>query len=217
MPQGYSIEFTGQDEEQEKAAAFLSKAFLIACLLIFLILVIQFNSLSQPLIIISAVIISLVGVFIGLIVFQMPFGIVMTGIGVISLAGVVVNNNIVLIDYTNVLRRRGLSRREAVVAAGLRRFRPVTLTAITTILGLIPLSFGFGFDIYTFSFARGGESQEFWKSMGIAVIFGLAFATILTLVIVPVIYSTLDDLPAALRQAKEGTVNFVKKRIIRIR
>ncbi|OGU29578.1 MAG: hypothetical protein A2057_12885 [Ignavibacteria bacterium GWA2_35_9] len=217
LPQGYSIEFTGQDEEQEKAAAFLSKAFLIACLLIFLILVIQFNSLSQPLIIISAVIISLVGVFIGLIVFQMPFGIVMTGIGVISLAGVVVNNNIVLIDYTNVLRRRGLSRREAVVAAGLRRFRPVTLTAITTILGLIPLSFGFGFDIYTFSFAEGGESQEFWKSMGIAVIFGLAFATILTLVIVPVIYSTLDDLPAALRQAKEGTVNFVKKRIIRIR
>jgi len=216
LPPGYSIEFTGQDEEQAKAGAFLMKAFLVAILLIFLILVMQFNSLSQPLIILSAVIVSLVGVFIGLIVFQMPFGILMTGIGVISLAGVVVNNNIVLIDYINVLRRRGLSRREAVVAAGLRRFRPVTLTAITTILGLIPLSFGFGFDIYTMSFAEGGQSQEFWKSMGIAVIFGLGFATVLTLVIVPVFYSTIDDLPDAFRQAKDGIISFIKYRIIRI-
>ncbi|RPI66895.1 MAG: efflux RND transporter permease subunit, partial [Ignavibacteriales bacterium] len=138
------------------------------------------------------------------------------GIGVISLAGVVVNNNIVLIDYINVLRRRGMTRREAVVAAGSRRFRPVTLTALTTILGLIPLSFGFGFDIYTFSFAEGGQSQEFWKSMGIAVIFGLAFATILTLIIVPVMYSTLDDLPDALRQARDGVVRFVKYKVIKI-
>jgi multidrug efflux pump len=216
LPPGYSVEFTGQNEEQDKAAAFLFKAFGVAMLVIFLILVIQFNSLSQPLIIMSAVAISLVGVFIGLIVFQMPFGIIMTGIGVISLAGVVVNNNIVLIDYMNVLRKRGLSRREAVVAAGLRRFRPVTLTAITTILGLIPLSFGFGFDIYTFAFAGGGESQEFWKSMGIAVIFGLGFATVLTLVIVPVIYSTLDDLPSAFKQFREGVINFVKYKVIRI-
>jgi multidrug efflux pump len=102
--------------------------------------------------IMAAVIFSLVGVFIGLIVFQMPFGIIMTGmLGVISLSGVVVNNNIVLIDYINILRRRGLSAREAVIQAGLRRFRPVTLTAITTMLGLIPLTFGFGFDIYSFS------------------------------------------------------------------
>ncbi len=216
LPPGYSIEFTGQDEEQQKAGAFLMKAFLIALLIIFLILVVQFNSLSQPLIIMSAVIISLIGVFIGLIVFQMPFGIVMTGLGVISLAGVVVNNNIVLIDYINVLRKRGLTRREAVVAAGIRRFRPVTLTAITTILGLIPLSFGFGFDIYSFSFAEGGQSQEFWKSMGIAVIFGLAFATMLTLIIVPVIYSTLDDLSDAYKQAKNGIVRFVKHTVIRI-
>ena len=217
IPPGYSIDFTGQQEEQDKAQAYLSKAFMVALLIIFMILVIQFNSMSQPLIIMSAVIISLIGVFIGLIVYAMPFGIIMTGIGVISLAGVVVNNNIVLIDYINVLRRRGLTRREAVVAAGLRRFRPVTLTAITTILGLIPLTFGFGFDIYTFSFAGSGESAEFWKSMGIAVIFGLGFATVLTLVIVPVIYSTLDDLPVIFKQGKEGIVNFVKKRIIRIK
>jgi multidrug efflux pump len=217
IPPGYSIDFTGQQEEQEKAQAYLGKAFMIALLIIFMILVIQFNSMSQPLIIMSAVIISLIGVFIGLIVYAMPFGIIMTGIGVISLAGVVVNNNIVLIDYINVLRRRGLTRREAVVAAGLRRFRPVTLTAITTILGLIPLTFGFGFDIYSFSFAGSGESAEFWKSMGIAVIFGLAFATVLTLIIVPVIYTALDDLPEIFKQGKEGIVNFVKKRIIRIK
>ncbi|HRI46645.1 MAG TPA: efflux RND transporter permease subunit [Ignavibacteriaceae bacterium] len=211
LPQGYTISFAGQDEEQAKASAFLGKAFLIALLLIFLILVIQFNSLSQPLIILSAVVISLVGVFIGLIVFAMPFGIIMTGIGIISLAGVVVNNNIVLIDYTNQLRKRGLTRREAIVTAGMRRFRPVTLTAITTVLGLIPLSFGLGFDIYTFEFSAGGESAEFWKSMGIAVIFGLTFATFLTLVIVPVIYSTLDDVPIALRQLKASLIASVKR------
>ena len=204
IPGGYSIDYTGQNKEQAKASAFLLKAFSVAILLIFLILVIQFNSLSQPLIIMSAVVISLIGVFIGLIVYAMPFGIIMTGIGVISLAGVVVNNNIVLIDYINVLRRRGITRREAIIRAGIRRFRPVTLTAITTILGLIPLTFGFGFDIYTFSFSGSSESAEFWKSMGIAVIFGLAFATILTLVIVPTFYSTLDDVVHVFQ-------NFVKK------
>lgn len=212
LPPGYLISFTGQSEEQEKAQEYISRAFLIACLTIFLILVIQFNSLSQPLIIMTAVVISLIGVFIGLIFYQLPFGIVMTGIGVISLAGVVVNNNIVLIDYINLLRKRGLTKREAVVNAGLRRFRPVTLTAITTILGLIPLTFGFGFDIYSFSFAGGGESADFWRSMGVAVIFGLAFATILTLVIVPVIYSTLDDLPGAAKQA----YGFTKHKIFRV-
>jgi len=203
IPSGYSIDFTGQQEFQKEAEDFLSKAFLIALLMIFLILVIQFNSLSQPLIIMSAVVISLVGVFIGLIIYAMPFGIIMTGIGIISLAGVVVNNNIVLIDYINVLRRRGISRREALIRAGLRRFRPVTLTAITTILGLIPLTFGFGFDIYSFSIADSGESAEFWRSMGIAVIFGLAFATVLTLVIVPIIYSTLDDVANVLKMGKK--------------
>jgi len=203
IPSGYLIDFTGQEEFQKESEDFLSKAFLIALLMIFLILVIQFNSLSQPLIIMSAVVISLVGVFIGLILYAMPFGIIMTGIGIISLAGVVVNNNIVLIDYINVLRRRGLSRREALINAGLRRFRPVTLTAITTILGLIPLTFGFGFDIYTFSFSGSGESAEFWRSMGIAVIFGLAFATVLTLLIVPTIYSTLDDVANVIKMGKK--------------
>ena len=210
LPKGYYLDYTGQNKEQAKASAFLGKAFMIAILLIFLILVIQFNSLSQPLIIMSAVVISLIGVFLGLIVYQMAFGIIMTGIGVISLAGVVVNNNIVLIDYINVLRRRGFDRREAIIRAGLRRFRPVTLTAITTILGLIPLTFGFGFDIYSFSFTASGQSAEFWKSMGVAVIFGLAFATVLTLVIVPTFYSTLDDLVNVTRRFMK--VHFKKRR-----
>ncbi len=172
---------------------------MIAFLSIFLVMVIQFNSLSQPLIIMAAVSISLIGVFIGLITFAMPFGIIMTGIGIISLAGVVVNNNIVLIDYINILRKRGLSAREAAIRAGLRRFRPVTLTAITTILGLIPLTFGFGFDLYSFSFESGGTDAAFWRSMGVAVIFGLMFGTVLTLIIVPVIYAAISDMPAALK------------------
>ena len=143
--------------------------------------------------IMAAVIFSLLGVFIGLIIFQMPFGIILTMLGVISLAGVVVNNNIVLIDYINILRKRGLSVRESAIQAGIRRFRPVTLTAITTMLGLIPLTFGFGFDVYSFSFEGGGTEAQFWKSMGVAVIFGLMFGTVLTLVVVPVMYSALSE------------------------
>jgi multidrug efflux pump subunit AcrB len=202
LPPNYRIEYTGQNEEQQKAADFLSNAFMLAFLGIFLILVIQFNSLSQPVMIMAAVLISLIGVFIGLTVFAMPFGVIMTGIGVISLAGVVVNNNIVLIDYINILRRKGKSARDAAIGAGLRRFRPVTLTAITTILGLIPLTFGFGFDIYSFSFVGGGVEADFWRSMGVAVIFGLMFGTVLTLIIVPVIYSTIADLLAIFQSRK---------------
>jgi len=132
----------------------------------------------------------------------MPFGIIMTGIGVISLAGVVVNNNIVLIDYINILRKRGLSINEAALRAGIRRFRPVTLTAVTTILGLIPLTFGFGFDIYSFSFESGGADSAFWRPMGVAVIYGLLFGTVLTLFVVPVMYSVFSDTAALFSKKK---------------
>ncbi len=196
LPSDYSIGYGGQAEEQKKAEKFLSKAFLIGFMGIMMILVIQFNSFSQPLMIMIAVTISLVGVFIGLTVMAMPFGIIMTGIGVISLAGVVVNNNIVLIDYINILRKRGLSINAAALRAGVRRFRPVTLTAVTTILGLIPLTFGFGFDIYSFSIESGGADSAFWRPMGVAVIFGLFFGTVLTLVVVPVMYSVFSDTAA---------------------
>lgn len=193
LPQDYRIEYGGQSKEQQKAADFLFRALVIAFFGITMILVVQFNSFSQPLIIMIAVSISLIGVFIGLTVMAMPFGIIMTGIGIISLAGVVVNNNIVLIDYINILRERGESANRAALMAGSRRFRPVTLTAVTTILGLIPLTFGFGFDVYSFAFESGGADAGFWRPMGVAVIFGLMFGTILTLVIVPVMYSVFSD------------------------
>ena len=207
LPPDYKIAYGGQNEFQQESKNFLGKAFMIAFFGIFLILVIQFNSLSQPVMIMMAVAISLIGVFIGLIVFQMPFGIIMTGIGVISLAGVVVNNNIVLIDYINILMRRGISARKAVVLAGERRFRPVTLTAVTTVLGLIPLTFGFGFDIYSFSFESGGADAAFWRSMGVAVIFGLVFGTILTLIIMPVLFTAIHDATKRIKSRKKVKPN----------
>ncbi|MEN8192851.1 MAG: efflux RND transporter permease subunit [Bacteroidota bacterium] len=215
LPPDYRIEYTGQNKEQKKAEDFLRKAFMIAFFGISMILVIQFNSFSQPLMIMIAVTISLVGVFVGLTVMQMPFGIMMTGVGIISLAGVVVNNNIVLIDYINILRKRGIPANQAALKAGVRRFRPVTLTAITTILGLIPLTFGFGFDIYTFAFESGGADSGFWRPMGVAVIFGLMFGTILTLVVVPVMYSVFTDAPAVFRNLWRRFKEFVKRIFIR--
>jgi multidrug efflux pump len=200
LPPGYSLRYTGQQEEQMESMQFLGRAFLIAMLIIAFILMSQFNSVLKPLIIMTSVIMSTVGVLLGLIVFRMPFGIIMTGVGVISLAGVVVNNAIVLIDYIDLLRERGLSRREAVVQAGRTRFRPVILTAITTVLGLVPLAIGFNIDfggLFT-SLAPniywGGDQAAWWGPMAIAVIAGLTFATVLTLGMVPVLYSLLDDL-----------------------
>ncbi|MGH7482550.1 MAG: efflux RND transporter permease subunit [Longimicrobiales bacterium] len=200
LPRGYTMSFTGQQEDQQESQEFLFGAFLAALLLIGFILVSQFNSVVKPLIIMTSVVMSTVGVLLGLILFRMPFGIIMTGVGVISLAGVVVNNAIVLIDYIDVLRERdGLDRREALVRAGMTRFRPVVLTAITTVLGLVPLATGFNFDfIGLFTSLSpdiywGGEQAAWWGPMAIAVIAGLSFATVLTLVLVPVMYSIVDD------------------------
>jgi multidrug efflux pump subunit AcrB len=207
LPAGYSFGFGGQQQEQAEAQAFLSSAFLMALLLIGFILVMKFDSVTKPVIIMSSVVLSTIGVLIGLIVFRMPFGIIMTGVGVISLAGVVVNNAIVLIDYTDILRDRdGLTRREAVVTAGRTRFRPVILTAITTVLGLVPLAIGLNFDflgLYTRLAPElywGGEQAAWWGPMAIAVIAGLTFATFLTLVIVPVMYSLLDDMDKTIKR-----------------
>lgn len=188
LPFGYEISYAGEKEEQDKAQAFLTKAFVIALLLIALILVAQFNTLTVPLIIMTTVILSLVGVFAGLLVHAMPFGIIMTGIGVISLAGIVVNNAIVLLDYTRQLRDRGMDLITASVEAGATRLRPVLLTAITTILGLIPMAAGVSYDFHTFSWSTRSESSEWWARMAVAVIYGLGFATLLTLVVVPCLY-----------------------------
>jgi len=189
LPAGYRIQFTGELESQEETQAFLLKAFAIALFLVFLILITQFNSVAQPLIIQTSVFLSLGGVFLGLAILEMPFGILMTGVGVISLAGVVVNNAIVLIDYTNRLHKRGLPFREAIVSAGCTRFRPVLLTAITTILGLLPMVTGVSYDFHDMRISWTSESTQWWRSMSSAVIFGLALATVLTLVVVPCLYA----------------------------
>ncbi len=204
LPSGYRLDYTGQQQEQEESQAFLFGTFITVVFLIGLILVTQFDSVTKPVIILSSVLLSTIGVLIGLMVFRMPFGIIMTGVGVISLAGVVVNNAIVLIDYIDTLRNRdGMDRREALVMAGKTRFRPVVLTAVTTVLGLVPLAIGLNFDfigLYTNLSPDpywGGENAAWWGPMAIAVIAGLTFATFLTLVLVPVMYSLLDDLDAA--------------------
>lgn len=191
LPPGYGVRFAGQSQDEEEATAFLSKAFLYALLLVLLLIIGQFNSYAVPFIIMTSVIMSMIGVFLGLALTGTPFGIIMTGLGVISLAGVVVNNAIVLLDYAEQLRERGMPRREAILVTGMRRLRPVLLTAVTTILGLVPTVIGFGFDFRGFRFQAAGESSSWWRPMGVAVMFGLAFATFLTLILVPVLYDLL--------------------------
>lgn len=196
LPHGYEIDYAGQKEEQDKASAFLFRALIFALLLIVLVLVTQFNTLSVPLVIMFTVVLSMVGVLVGLLAFQMPFGVIMTGIGVISLAGVVVNNSIVLLAYTRRLQKQGMTVMAAAIEAGVTRFRPVMLTATTTIIALLPVLIGKSFDFHTFRLALKSESSEWWQSMAVAVVFGLSFATVLTLVVVPSLYVTLYRLAA---------------------
>ncbi len=192
LPAGYRVEYAGEREEQEKASQFLfMRALPFALLLIVMILVAQFNTLSVPVIIMSTVILSFIGVLVGLLATQLPFSVIMTGVGVISLAGVVVNNAIVLLDYTRQLQRRGMDLVSAALQAGQTRLRPVLLTAITTILGLIPMATGVSFDFHTFRLATRSETSQWWASLAIAVIFGLGFATLLTLLVVPTMYVML--------------------------
>jgi multidrug efflux pump len=180
-----SVTFKGEDEEQKESQAFLSQAFLIALFLIAVILVTQFNSFYQALLILSAVVFSTVGVLLGLLITQQPFGIVMSGVGVIALAGIVVNNNIVLIDTYNELRKRGLAPFDAVLRTGAQRLRPVLLTTVTTILGLMPMVLKVNIDLLTRAITWGGPSTDWWAQLASAVAGGLAFATLLTLVLTP--------------------------------
>ncbi|MEZ4840343.1 MAG: efflux RND transporter permease subunit [Flavobacteriaceae bacterium] len=210
LPKDISISFTGEQEQQAEEMAFLSKALMIAVFLIFLILVGQFNSTSTPIIISLSVLLSLIGVLLGLIIFRMEFVIMMTMIGIISLAGIVVNNAIVLIDYTNLIMERkrlelGLAEGaltkeliyESIVEGGKTRLRPVLLTAITTVLGLLPLAIGININFMTLftefdpQFYIGGENVAFWGPMSWTIIFGLTFATFLTLIIVPIMFNIM--------------------------
>lgn len=193
-PDGVSAALTGADQEQQEAMSFLVRAFFIAVALIALVMVTQFDSLAVPLIILGTVVLSLIGVLWGLVLTGTPFGVIMTGIGVISLAGVVVNNAIVLLDYVQQLTARGVEVGDALVEAGLTRFRPVMLTAVTTVLGLVPMALGISVDFFQLKITTGGTSGQWWGPMAVAVIFGLSFATILTLVMVPTLFSIYDDL-----------------------
>jgi multidrug efflux pump len=188
FPPGISHEFGGAAEEEAEAKIFLSKAFVIAIFIILIVLVLQFNSVSISAIVLCSVIMSLMGVFLGLLVLRAPFGIIMTGIGVISLAGVVVNNAIVLLDAIAQFEQRGQTAYEATVSACMVRFRPVLLTAITTILGLLPMALRLNWDFRAMTMQFNTKSSQLWQSMSLAVIFGLLVATILTLGIVPSLY-----------------------------
>ncbi|MGE3933686.1 MAG: efflux RND transporter permease subunit [Rhodospirillaceae bacterium] len=180
-----AITFKGEDEEQRKAQAFLSRAFLLALFLIAVILVAQFNSFYAMALVLSAIVMSTVGVMLGLLLIGQPFGIVMSGIGVIALAGVVVNNNIVLIDTFQRLRREIVDPVEAIVRTGAQRLRPVLLTTGTTILGVVPMMFALNIDFVTRNVSVGAPSTQWWTQISTAIACGLTFATVLTLVITP--------------------------------
>ncbi len=180
-----TLTFKGEDKDQREAEEFLSRAFITALFFIMLFLITQFNSFYQTLLILSAVILSTIGVLLGLLITGQPFGIVMCGIGVIALAGIVVNNNIVLIDTFNVLRATGMEIREAVLRTAAQRLRPVLLTAITTILGLMPMVLAMTIDLLTREIAFGAPSTQWWTQLATSIAGGLAFATLLTLVLTP--------------------------------
>jgi len=208
IPKNIKIDYTGQIEEQQKQMTFLVSAFFTGLMLIFFILIFQFNSVSKPGIIMLAIFLSLIGVFGGLVISGAPFVIMMTMVGIISLAGIVVNNGVVLLDYTGLLidRRKlkdGIPNsnylplqdlQEIIVKAGKARLRPVLLTAITTILGLIPLAIGLNINFFTLfnefdaNIYLGGDNVIFWGPLAKTVIYGLLVATFLTLIVVPVLF-----------------------------
>ncbi|MFA0239747.1 MULTISPECIES: efflux RND transporter permease subunit [Vibrio] len=185
LPNSVEFRIRGQNEEQENSSAFLQSAFMVALAVMALILITQFNSFYQAFLILSAVLFSTVGVFVGLLIFQRPFGIVMSGIGVIALAGIVVNNNIVLIDTYNQLIKRGLDKRDAILRTGVQRLRPVMLTTVTTILGLMPMVLEMNIDLINQKIEFGAPSTQWWSQLATAIAGGLAFATVLTLVLTP--------------------------------
>jgi len=185
LPETVEVVFKGEDEEQAEAQAFLMKAFGVALFVMAIILVTQFNSFYSAFLILSAVIMSTIGVMLGLMITGKPFGIVMTGVGVIALAGIVVNNNIVLIDTFDHMKKRSSDAMDAVLRTGAQRLRPVLLTTVTTILGLLPMVFQVNIDFVTREITHGAPSTQWWVSLASAIVFGLGFASILTLLVTP--------------------------------
>lgn len=205
-PDGVSVKMVGAQEEQIETGKFLGNALLISFTLIFLILVIQFNSISRPIIILTEIFFSIIGVLLGVSIFKMDLSIVMTGIGIVALAGIVVRNGILLVEFTDMLMNQGVPLREAIIEAGKTRMTPVILTASATILGLIPLAVGLNIDFVTlFTHLNphlyfGGDSVAFWGPLSWTMIFGLGFATFLTLILVPVMYLIAQNWKAALKR-----------------
>jgi multidrug efflux pump len=197
LPEGYSIAFTGEQDFQREVGSYFVKALFIAMALIFLILVGQFNSLSKPVIIITQIFFSFTGVFLGFSIFGIDISIMMTGMGIIAVAGIVVKNAIIIIDYTDKLMAESVDKMEAVIQGGATRLTPVILTALSTILGLLPLATGVNFNFQTLftkldpQFYLGGDNAAFWNPLAWTIIFGLAFATVLTLIVVPAMYTII--------------------------
>jgi multidrug efflux pump subunit AcrB len=212
LPAGYSIKMGGEQEDQQETAMFLIGALASAVALIFLTLVMQFNSVSKPLIILITIVFSLIGVLLGFVVFGMTISILMTGVGIVALAGIVVKNGIILIEFTDELRARGEDLRTAVIHGGATRLTPVVLTASAAILGLIPLAIGMNINFASLfthldpEFFLGGGSSVFWGPLAWTIIFGLSFSTFLTLVIVPTMYWTSESLKLRIKKRRESKV-----------
>ena len=207
-PNGVTLKFTGSQEEQAETGAFLFWAMMTSMVLIILILVIQFNSFSKPLIIMTEILFSVIGVFLGFSFWKMEFSIVMSGVGIIALAGIVVRNGILLVEFTDLLREKGVPTFDAIVEAGKTRMTPVILTASATILGLIPLAIGLNIDFTTLfrdlnpHLYLGGDSTAFWGPLAWTMIFGLGFATFLTLILVPVMYLLSERIKNRVRKLR---------------
>jgi len=200
VPAGVTIRQTGEGEQQKETVAFLSKALLIALMLILFTLVLQFNSVSKSVIILTEIIFSVIGVLLGVTISGMDISAIMTGIGIVGLAGIVVKNGILVIEFTDELRARGMKTREAAIQAGKTRIIPVMLTAVAAILAFIPIAFGFNINFVTlFSELNphiffGGDNVAFWRPLSWTIIFGLAFAFFMTLIIVPAMYLIAERL-----------------------
>lgn len=194
LPEGISIKLTGEQEDQAETSAFLGKAMLIAILMIFFILITQFNSFSKSIIILSEVVFSIIGVLLGIVIFNMDIVIIMTGLGIVALGGIVVRNGILIVEFADLMKASGMKTREAIVRAGVVRTTPVILTATATMLGLVPLALGMNINFYTLftewnpQIHFGGDNVAFWGPLSWTIIFGLSFSTFLTLVAVPAMY-----------------------------
>lgn len=208
LPDDVTVKMTGEQEEQAETGAFLGRALLISLGMIFLILVTQFNSFSKPIIILTEIIFSVIGVFLGNAVFGMDFSVIMSGIGIVALAGIVVRNGILIVEFTDLLREQGIELFEAIVEAGKTRLTPVILTATATMLGLVPLAVGLNIDFVTLFTELnphvffGGDSVAFWGPLSWTMIFGLGFATFITLILVPSMYLITERIKLKRKKAK---------------